>query len=224
MLVRRERVKTALDWLKLNHSDYATLEISLENLADLPENGIPCGVEWKQTEDGESTKVPEQLSVHDDSEEEGTTSGLCTFAVHGLSGEAYNNMKIDALKAKALNHLANGGQVLGVGHAEKPEETWNNVQLYPQMFPWLFPYGLGGIGHPAHKKRLSEAKHKHHLLMYHDKRFQTDLYFPMVAFNDLQIKPGVTGSHLLAKRKNFGNIVERLRAIEPAVLTDLAQS
>ncbi|KAJ6449107.1 hypothetical protein C8R45DRAFT_755637, partial [Mycena sanguinolenta] len=51
MLVRRERVKTALDWLKLKHSDYADLEISLKNLAEFPENGIPCRVEWKQTEE-----------------------------------------------------------------------------------------------------------------------------------------------------------------------------
>ncbi|KAF8195353.1 hypothetical protein K438DRAFT_1968663 [Mycena galopus ATCC 62051] len=127
------------------------------------------------TEEGESNKVPEQLSVHDAGEEDGTSSGPCTFAVHGLSGEHYNNMKTDALKAKALTHLANGGQTLGVGHAETPEPTWKNVQLYPQMFPWLFPYGLGGIGHESHKKRFSEGKHKHHLLMYHDKRFQTDL-------------------------------------------------
>ncbi|KAJ7883833.1 hypothetical protein B0H14DRAFT_3082409 [Mycena olivaceomarginata] len=70
----------ALDWLKLNHSDYSDLEISLDNLANLPEDGIPCSVEWKQTEEGETSKVPEQLSVHDDGEEEGTTSGPCTFA------------------------------------------------------------------------------------------------------------------------------------------------
>ncbi|KAJ7838541.1 hypothetical protein B0H13DRAFT_1650735, partial [Mycena leptocephala] len=55
---------------------------------------------------------------------------------------------------------------LGVGHAGDPEPTWKNVHLYPEMFPWLFPYGLGGIGHPSHKKRFSEAKHKHHLLLY----------------------------------------------------------
>ena len=48
-----------------------------------------------------------------------------------------------------------------------------------------------------------------------DKRFQTDLYFHMVAFNDLQIKAGVTGSHLLAKRKNFAIVVKRLGDIEP---------
>ncbi|KAJ7893675.1 hypothetical protein B0H14DRAFT_2334712, partial [Mycena olivaceomarginata] len=123
MLVRRDRVKTALDWLKLNHSDYSDLEISLENLVHLPENGIPCGVEWKQTEEGESNKVPEQLSVHDVGEEDGTSAGPCTFAVHGLSGEHYNNMKIDALKAKALNHLTNGGQTLGVDSTSRKSLT-----------------------------------------------------------------------------------------------------
>ncbi|KAJ7888215.1 hypothetical protein B0H13DRAFT_1888530 [Mycena leptocephala] len=35
----------ALDWLKLNHKDYADLHISIENLNDLPEAGIPCGVD-----------------------------------------------------------------------------------------------------------------------------------------------------------------------------------
>ncbi|KAJ7938882.1 hypothetical protein B0H13DRAFT_1587302, partial [Mycena leptocephala] len=97
-----------------------------------------------------------------------------------------------------------------VGHAGDPEPTWKNVQLYPEMFPWLFPYGLVGIGHPSHKKRFSEAKHKHHLLLA-----ATDLYFHMVAFNDLQIKAGATGSHLLAKRKNFAIVVKPLGDIEP---------
>ncbi|KAJ7831519.1 hypothetical protein B0H14DRAFT_2365121 [Mycena olivaceomarginata] len=119
----------------------------------------------------------EPSPVFDDGEEEGTYSGPCTCIV---DGQKYNDMKIDTLKAKVLNHLKNRGKVFWVGHSEDPEPTWNNVQLYLQMFPWLFPYGLAGIGHLSHKNRLSEAKHKHDLLMYHDKRFQTDLYFPYV--------------------------------------------
>ena len=39
------------------------------------------------------------------------------------------------------------------------------------MFPWLFPYGLGGIGTTT----LSDKEHKRHLLMYHDKCFQVDI-------------------------------------------------
>ncbi|KAF8135278.1 hypothetical protein K438DRAFT_1489440, partial [Mycena galopus ATCC 62051] len=63
MLVRRRRVQDALDWLKLNHEDYDCLTISKENLEALPENGIPCGVDWKQTDSDSSNLVPESMSV-----------------------------------------------------------------------------------------------------------------------------------------------------------------
>ncbi|KAJ7265256.1 hypothetical protein C8J57DRAFT_989424, partial [Mycena rebaudengoi] len=86
MLVRRQRVKAALDWLKLNHCDYADLHISPENLEALPEYGMPFGVDWKSTSGEESTLTPEQLSVDNGGiNTEGTRSGKCTFAVHGLS-------------------------------------------------------------------------------------------------------------------------------------------
>lgn len=47
MFVRRQRVTDALDWLKLHHRDYHSLGISDDNLKQLPESGILCGVDWK---------------------------------------------------------------------------------------------------------------------------------------------------------------------------------
>jgi hypothetical protein len=47
----------------------------------------------------------------------------------------------------AAKHLDDGGKVLAIGHSKEPQSIWRNPKLYPQMFPWLFPYGLGGIGH-----------------------------------------------------------------------------
>ena len=55
-------------------------------------------------------------------------------------------MTPNALKALALRYLNSGGKVLAVGHSDRIESLWNNPQLYPQMFPWLFRYGVGGIG------------------------------------------------------------------------------
>ncbi|KAJ7106606.1 hypothetical protein C8R44DRAFT_565357, partial [Mycena epipterygia] len=169
MLVRRQRVQDALDWLKLNHADYSQLTISTDNLMALPESGIPCGVDWKQTEEGESNNVAAAMSVHDNGDEEGTTDGPCSFAVAGLTGEQYGLADIKTLKMKALEHLKRKGDVMGVGQAEEPQSLYRNVQLYPQMFPWLFPYGKGGIGNPVHKRRMAEKRHKQHLIMYHDK-------------------------------------------------------
>ena len=37
LLVRRNAVARALEWLKLNHADYKDLEISYDNLSQYPE-------------------------------------------------------------------------------------------------------------------------------------------------------------------------------------------
>jgi hypothetical protein len=58
-----------------------------------------------------------------------------------------------------------GGKMLAVGHSSSLESIYNNPQFYLQMFPWLFPYGMGGIGSTS----LSDEAHKKYLLMYHDK-------------------------------------------------------
>ena len=92
------------------------------------------------------------------------------------------------------------------------------------MFPHLFPYGLGGIGSTdSHIVKISEMMHKRRLLMYHDKRFQCDPYFPLVAFNHEQMKKGTTGGYLLTENYNFNNIAERLMNLDMGILSDLSK-
>ena len=126
-------------------------------------------------------------------------------------------------KAIAMKHLDDGGKVLAIGHSKNPQSIWKNPQLYPQMFPWFFPYGLGGIGHERQKHKLSDAEHKQHLLMYHDKCFQKDPHFSLIAFNHEQIKDSTTNSFILAKQKYFDNIANCLLQIKSEVLTNITQ-
>ncbi|TFK65379.1 hypothetical protein BDN72DRAFT_732978, partial [Pluteus cervinus] len=58
--------------------------------------------------------------------------------------------------------------------------------------------------------------------MYHDKRFQTDIYFPFVAFSHEQIKAATTGGFLATERGNFNQISERLLSLNPTVLNSLS--
>ena len=60
--------------------------------------------------------------------------------------------------------MTSEGKILGIGHAETPESIYENPQLFPSMLPWLFPYGLGGIGHTEHEHKLSSMMHKRYLL------------------------------------------------------------
>ena len=215
-LVRRNHVAKALEWLKLNHCDYADIEISSKNLDQYDENSSPVSIEYRESN---ANKAVEGTSVFDKEIEDGTEEGECSFSVHGLTGEAIDTMTTNAIKAIALRHLNNGGKMLAVGHSDKFESMWNNPQLYPQMFPWLFPYGLGGIG----TTDLSDKEHKRHLLMYHDKRFQVNINFPFVAFSHAQTKTSTTQSFLLADQRRFGDIADRLLNVDQNVLSDLTE-
>ena len=217
-LVRRNYVAKALEWLKLNHCDYADIDISSNNLNQYDENSPPVSIEYREST-GSTNKVVEGTSVFDMEVEDGTEEGECLFSVHGLTGEALETMSSNAIKAHALRHLNSGGKMLAVGHSNKFESMWNNPQLYPQMFPWLFPYGLGGIG----TTNLSDMEHKRHLLMYHDKRFQVDINFPFVAFSHAQIKTSTTQSFLLADQRRFGDIAGRLLNVDQNVLADITE-
>ena len=215
-LVRRNAVIKALEWLKLNHADYANIEISHKNMKTYEENAPPVSVEYQKSA---SNKVPEGTSVFDQEEEDGTEEGDCAFTVHGLTGEACDSMTPNALKAIALRHLNSGGKILAVGHSDKFESMWNNPQLYPQMFPWLFPYGLGGIGTSG----ISHKEHKRHLLMYHDKRFQVDINFPFVAFSHEQMRANTTQSFLLVDQRRFEHISHRIMNVHWPTLNELAK-
>ncbi|THU83194.1 hypothetical protein K435DRAFT_567864, partial [Dendrothele bispora CBS 962.96] len=169
LLVRRNKVSDALHWLKLNHKDYYDLNISAENLATYPLNGVPIEIQYMKSDQTELMKDPLTMSDHDTEETEGTDSGPCPFVVHGLTGEEYVDADINKLKAFALYHLHTGGKTLGVGCEPQPQSTYNNPSLFPSMFPWLFPYGYGGFGNTLIEGRLSEETLMKNRLKYYDK-------------------------------------------------------
>ena len=62
MLIRRRKVAAALEWLKLNHVDYADLDISYDNLSKYPEDQPPVIVNFTKTM-AESNIDPEAAAV-----------------------------------------------------------------------------------------------------------------------------------------------------------------
>jgi hypothetical protein len=220
LLVRRKEVGKALQWLRLNHLDYQNMEISEENLKQYPLKGTPVVIDYRESV---MNHDKEAMSVHDNEEEEGVETGDCPFVVHGITGEEFTKLSLEALKTKAMEHLMKDRKIMFVGHAPQPESIYNNPQLFPSMMPWLFPYGRGGIGNAVHRGKLSSIAHKRHLLMYHDKRFQMDPGFPLIALNHEQIKECALGSYLTAEKSYFKDITDRLLDINLNVLSDISQ-
>jgi len=80
MLARRQYISAALEWLKINHSDYADVQISQENLKLYPEEGPPVIIDYRSSI---INKHKEATSIFDMEEEEGVHNGDCPFVVHG---------------------------------------------------------------------------------------------------------------------------------------------
>ncbi|KAI0354006.1 hypothetical protein OH77DRAFT_1549865, partial [Trametes cingulata] len=57
----------------------------------------------------------------------------------------------------------------------------------------------------------------------HNKRFQLEPLFPLVALNHEQIKGATTGGYLLADKSKFGEIANRLLSIKDSTLSDMIQ-
>lgn len=214
MLVRRNVVRKALNWLKLNNKFYENLDISETNLEEYGDNE-PIVQHQFQASNSPANKDPNAMSVDDREDEEGTAEGPCPFTVHGMTGEDYVKMTMDELKKVAAQHLTSNGDTLKVPtDGEIIVSMYNDPKAYPGMFPHLFPYGYGGLGFRKYERRFTEKNHRTHLMMYYDKRFQTDPYFPMIAFNHSQMKSSSRASFLVSRRSTFPEISKRLRQVE----------
>lgn len=227
MFVRKNRVVQALQWLSLNHVDYFQIRYSPTNLDTYVDDDIPVSVSYVK-EDGPTSSVPEATAVYDSNPDEGEIWDEVPFVVHGLApGDVVNTDDMRIMKAMAVKIVQKGTKVLSVGRSEQPLSTFTDCQLYARMFPWLFPYGLGGVGNgrgvlSRARCNVSATMWKRQLLMCSDKRFQRDPYFILLAFNHEQIKQASTGGYLLTERRNFQSIVTRIMTVDTDVLDGIA--
>jgi hypothetical protein len=234
LIVQHRAVHKTLVWLCRHHPLYTDLEISMRNLESYSDSGTPVAIMHKVTNgevDGRN------LPVFDSSHNFATEDGSCTLAVHTLTGPEANVLSTDTLlgasvkrfREGANKHFQSGRNVLAVGHNDQPELLYNNVDLYPGMFPHLFPYGLGGfsnsyMGHAlAGSRAISRFEHARYLLMHHTRRFQEDEYFMFIAFNQTQMRDAITGGWLLTKRSNFRCVAELVSSVEDSVLDAILQ-
>ena len=75
---------------KNNHSDYADVQISQENLKLYSEEGPPVIVDFRSSV---VNKHKEATSIFDIENEDGVHEGECPFVVHGITGEKLFNIK-----------------------------------------------------------------------------------------------------------------------------------
>lgn len=218
LLIRHDVVVKALAWLIENHCDYGGISISYVNLQTYPESQPPVCV-IHRTSDG--LRTADTMAVFDTDGKDGAATGPCEFVVHGVSASELVDMSYNAKVGHAIKHFDSGNPMLAFGHSESPASMYHNSALFPGLFPWLFPYGLGGFENSHITTQISRTEHIRHLLLYADRRFQTDEYFPLIVFNQEQIRGSNKGGFLLTKRNNFASVTQKILSIDRDALQSL---
>ncbi|KAF9025589.1 hypothetical protein BDZ89DRAFT_953747, partial [Hymenopellis radicata] len=136
LVVRPSVVRNALNWLRLNHSEYMDLgPPSEENLKTYPEDMPPLSLHYK--ENTSDTNITIDPSVHENKDTQGTDieEDECAFIIHGLVGTQLDTMTYGAKKAAAMDWYDNRkGSVLAIHRKEAAESIYHNLALYPLMF------------------------------------------------------------------------------------------
>lgn len=207
LVVRRENVCRALVWLKANNPLYKNVEISEGNLGALPvDDVLPYHVEQVASDDAQGTVVSGYDNV---SEQTNPGPARETHFESVVIADVDAHTPVSQLRASAVRHAkVKGRPFVQVGHGLKPVNEFFNVDLFPMLYPTLFPYGCGGFEDQGRVKAISLKEHAKYLFSLRDNRFKTHYSFLFTVFNILQWRALLLGSSLKVKKASFSQFAE----------------
>ncbi|KAJ7096800.1 hypothetical protein C8R44DRAFT_643840 [Mycena epipterygia] len=197
LLVRREKIRTALFWLIENNPLYADLDRNtvLHNLEEYPVHDCPFAVTDFLRTNSENNQGSSYTSYLDQANAE-LFEGAHTFELTSSTlidadnvASTYQQKKLDALRK--LKRQEAGFMKFPSGNT--PLSTSKNPRVFGWLWPTLFPYGVGMVDNnnvrsspeiPFHQ--VDTSPHVQHLLTMRDPRVQVHTSFIFVMSNIIQ--------------------------------------
>lgn len=191
LVVRREKVRKALLWLRQNNDLYRDIKFNEDVLQSLPvEDILPVEVHVEQPNAANEAQGGRYDSgVNASCECEKTCTCRPSEAVlQSLVITDLDNINVSSsqMKAAALKHLKSGKGFLEVQHEPDPVNEYEDELLFPLLYPTLFPYGTGGFEAKDCPVRLSMKRQAKHFFNLRDSRFREHYSFLFTTFNILQ--------------------------------------
>lgn len=220
LVVRREKVRNALQWLKLHNPLYKDVEISEDNLCSLPNNDVlPYHIEHLPADEAQET-----LTSKYDNTTHGASPTSSTHFDSVVIADVDAHTPANQLRAAAVHHAKTKGKpFVQIGHGSNPINEFANTGLFPSLYPTLYPYGCGGFEDRTRGKLISMKDHTKYLLSLHDKRFQTHNSFLFTVFNILQRRALLLGCSLKVKRASFNLFAKSFSTVSSEAIGDVLE-
>ena len=223
LAVRREKVRDALIWLKAHNKLYKDITINHYVLDNLPnEHMLPVHVEHVLPDNAQDSLTsrydglqPPLADNESMSNDENNTSSNVSFqnvVITDIDGTAQNN----ELRAAAVRHVKKkGGGYIEINHDPTPVNEFFNPEMFPMIYPTLFPYGIGGFENRKRSGAISLKHHTKHLFSLQDRRFQEHYSFLFTVFNILQRREILLHTSLKVKRNKFNSVAQSFVSVSP---------
>ncbi|KAL6304620.1 hypothetical protein BKA93DRAFT_714786, partial [Sparassis latifolia] len=167
LIVRREKVRNALLWLKQHNMHYKDIKIDQESLNSLAEQQIlPFKVEHVLPDESHEL-LTSRYDTHTALCNELAPSSVdrCESLFQNVVVTDIDaNAPANEIRAAAVRHLKqNNGSYLQIPHDPKPMNEFFNSNLFPLMYPTLYPYSVGGFEDLKCSSSISLIEHTWHL-------------------------------------------------------------
>ena len=226
LVVRRETVLKALQWLCTHNHLYKDVTIDADRISALPEEDVlQYNVEHIPVSNTARDLVSRYDCSGDGQPADVTSEPSPELPVHFESvviTDVDANSPSNQLKAAALRHAKRGGSFIQVPHDTEPLNEFFNPTMFPMIYPSLFPYGIGGFEDIRRVVPIGLENHVKHMLALSDRRFQEHYSFMFVIFNVIQRRKLLLHTSLCVKRKNFESWAQRFVDVSVEAVQALA--
>ncbi|KAJ7723184.1 hypothetical protein DFH07DRAFT_759635 [Mycena maculata] len=190
LIVQQERVMNALIWLQKNHHLYKDVVISGKVFEDQPTEFVPPfhiqHIVLNTALDATTSDYVPAIDTHIPLDPLDLSDITCP-PISDLPFQSVVGADVDphapshTLRSAALKHMqCPGSNYIETPHDPLPVNEFRNLDLFPMMYPALFPYGIGKSENLNRQTRFSFKSHIKHLLSLSDCRFQEhSLFLPI---------------------------------------------
>ncbi len=213
LIVRRERIRAALRWLKIHNPLYQDIVIDEDAINQLPVCDVaPVEINLEE----ESPAMSSIGSRYDnpppeDPSDPANSTAEDVFHNAVVTDLNCSNVSSKDLASAALRHLHGGGGFLQMPHGKDPCNEYHNPTLFPLMYPTLFPYGTGGFDDDARTSKIGMKTQVKHFMSLKDRRFQTHYSFLFSVFNILQRRAVSLSAKIKVGKASFGRFAIDMR-------------
>lgn len=139
----------------------------------------------------------------------------------GVSDPESVNISGRTFTAAALRNLIPKSSTqpdLIVHRGAHPISEYNNPDLFPGMFPMLFPFGIGGFEVESRSTPLSFQLQARHSLNLSDRSFRYHHFYVFVVWNLLQRRLAHIHTSFSCRKSNFQHVAHKITQLSPEIL------